>query len=180
MENYSKQAKDFLSKTNTTFKATFLKYDKHFDSDTEKRDIYKITLKRGNREYIFNFGQSISCSMQWTPNSIYAKNQLHKLGFPRLMGETKINMLRCEKLPLFGWNSNDFIKNKNFSEPTEYDVLACLVKYDPETFEDFCFSYGYNEDSIKAYKVYESVVNEWNNVAMLWSELEIEELQEIQ
>lgn len=28
--------------------------------------------------------------------------------------------------------------------PTPYDVLACLTKYNPETFEDFCVTFGYD------------------------------------
>jgi len=64
--------------------------------------------------------------------------------------------------------------------PTEYDVLTCLTKYDPETFEDFCSEFGYDEDSRKAEKIYKAVVNEYNNVAMLWNDSEIELLSEIQ
>lgn len=45
-------------------------------------------------------------------------------------------------------------------EPTAYDVLACLEKSDPGTFEEFCSEYGYSDDSIKATKLYGSVVRE--------------------
>ena len=34
--------------------------------------------------------------------------------------------------------------------PKLYDILACLTKYDPESFENFCSEYGYDEDSRKA------------------------------
>ena len=60
--DYEKQATDFLTKTNTSFNATFLENGFHFDGDTETRDIYEITLKRGGRNYTFNFGQSINNS----------------------------------------------------------------------------------------------------------------------
>lgn len=180
MNKYDKQAKNFLAKTKTTFKVEFLKYDKYFESDKEKRDIYKITLKRGNREFSFDFGQSINCSMQWIANTIYAKNACHKLGNPRLFGKNKNEMFKNAKLSLFGGIYNDFVLNKNFEEPTPYSVLACLTKYDPESFEDFCSNFGYDTDSIKATKVYKAVVDEWKNVAMLWNDSEIEELQEIQ
>lgn len=34
--------------------------------------------------------------------------------------------------------------------PTMYDVLTCLTKYDPDTFEDFCSEFGYDTDSRRA------------------------------
>lgn len=64
-------------------------------------------------------------------------------------------------------------------EPTMYDILATLTKYNPETFEDFCGEYGYNTDSIKALKTYKAVQREFNGVNRLFSDI-LEELQEIQ
>jgi len=63
-------------------------------------------------------------------------------------------------------------------EPEMYDILACLQKYDPETFEFFCSNYGYDEDSRKAYKTYKAVCKEWAAVERLFSDC-LEELQEI-
>jgi hypothetical protein len=63
--------------------------------------------------------------------------------------------------------------------PTMYDILACLTKYNPETFEDFCSEYGYNEDSINAQKTYKAVKREFNGVYRLFSDI-LEQLQEIQ
>jgi len=65
-------------------------------------------------------------------------------------------------------------------EPSAYDLLSCLTKYDPGTFENFCSDYGYDPDSRKAEKTYRSVLEEWNNVSNLFTEYEIEQLQEIQ
>lgn len=64
-------------------------------------------------------------------------------------------------------------------EPTMYDILTCLTKYNPETFEDFCSEYGYNTDSINAQKTYKAVKREFNGVNRLFSDI-LEELQEIQ
>ena len=63
--------------------------------------------------------------------------------------------------------------------PTMYDILTCLTKYNPETFEDFCSEYGYNTDSINAQKTYKAVKREFNGVNRLFSDI-LEELQEIQ
>jgi len=63
--------------------------------------------------------------------------------------------------------------------PTMYDILTCLTKYDPETFEYFCREYGYNTDSIKALKTYKAVKREFNGVNRLFGDI-LEQLQEIQ
>ena len=64
-------------------------------------------------------------------------------------------------------------------EPTMYDILTCLTKYNPETFENFCGEYGYNTDSIKALETYKAVQREFNGVNRLFSDV-LEQLQEIQ
>lgn len=46
------------------------------------------------------------------------------------------------------------------NRPDEYSILACLEKYDPETFEDFCMSFDYDTDSIKARETFEAVDKE--------------------
>jgi hypothetical protein len=63
--------------------------------------------------------------------------------------------------------------------PTMYDILACLTKYDPETFAAFCASYGYDEDSRTAERIYKAVCKEWRAVERLFSDI-LEDLQEIQ
>jgi len=133
MNEYEKQAQDFLDKTNTEFTATFNRHGKYFDDDKQARDIYNITLKRGGREYTFKFGQSVV-------------------------------------------NSG---KKPNRKAPTAYDVLACITKYDPGTFEEFCGEFGYDTDSKKAEKTYKAVVQEWLTVSRLYNDEEIELMAEI-
>jgi len=139
MNEYDQQAKDFLDCTSTTIDIEFIKHDYHFIDDTDTRDVYKITLKRGRREYSFNFGQSLA-------KSVNPKN----------------------------WLSS----NKRVS-PTPYDALSCLSGYSPGPFFDFCADYGYDVDSIKAKRVYDNVVDEYFNLQKLYSESELEQLQEI-
>ena len=64
--------------------------------------------------------------------------------------------------------------------PTAYAVLSCLQKYDAGTFENFCSEFGYDTDSRTAEKIYKAVCKEYDNVCKLWTDQEIEELQEIQ
>lgn len=65
-------------------------------------------------------------------------------------------------------------------EPTAYDILAFLQKYDCGSFSDFCSDFGYEIDSRIAKKTYKSVVNEFINIDKLFTEEQIEKLQEIQ
>lgn len=66
------------------------------------------------------------------------------------------------------------------NEPTLYSVLTCLTKYDPESFEDFCANYGYDEDSRNAEKTYKAVLKEWENMNRLFTSEELELLTIIQ
>lgn len=64
-------------------------------------------------------------------------------------------------------------------KPSSYDVLACLTKYDPGTFEDFASEFGYNTDSRKALALYLSIQEEFTQVRSFFSSTELETLQEI-
>ena len=63
-------------------------------------------------------------------------------------------------------------------------ILACLQKYEVGTFDDFCSEFGYNDRPLseypKVHKIWQAVESEFDNVKRLFSEEEIEELQEIQ
>jgi hypothetical protein len=167
---YEIQAERFLISTDTKFSAKFLKYDVHFDNDTDKRDIYEITLTRGNRKYVFNFGQYVNSSGRFWKYGRYESGcewgRLHKGVYvkPSSIGTGETD----------AWK-----KNPDFKEPTPYAVLACLQKYDPGTFENFCSDFGYDTDSRRAEKIYKAVQNEWTSINLLFSDSEIEQLQEI-
>lgn len=74
--------------------------------------------------------------------------------------------------------SKDFLFDKFF--PREYDILACMQKYDCGTFENFCAEFGYDTDSRKAEKIYNACVKEFTALQTLYNDEEIEEMQEIQ
>ena len=65
------------------------------------------------------------------------------------------------------------------NEPSMYDILACLTKYDTESFDDFCSSYGYDTDSRSAERIYKAVCKEYNAVERLFGDI-LDELSEIQ
>lgn len=153
---YEKQAQDFLEKTNTTFHAEFFGHGLYFDDDKEQRDIYTITLTRDKKKMVFKFGQSITNSgltVQRNPHKVFRKTLYDVEMIPRKGGRVI---------------------------PTAYDVLTCLTKYDPGSFENFCGEFGYDTDSKKAEKTYFAVQKEYYDLCKLFSQDELAQMAEIQ
>ncbi len=132
--DYQKQAEDFLAKTGTSMRVTFICNGPYFEDDEEDRDSFLVSFNRvSKRQRIrVRFGQSLDKSTG------------------------------CGDKP-----------------PTAYDVLACLTKNDPGSFDDFCSEFGYSNDSIKALSTYKAVVSEWKKVKRIWGDC-LSELEEIQ
>ena len=63
--------------------------------------------------------------------------------------------------------------------PSIYTVLACIQKYYPGTFEDFCDEFGYDTDSRQAEKTYQAVKKEYEDFAALFPEGIPDEIREI-
>lgn len=108
-------------------------YKRHLSSDKESRCVFKITLKKGGKQFTFNFGQSIA---------------------------------------------------EGTNEPTLYDVLACLQKYDVGSFVDFCREFGYSgydqytgRIDKQSLKIYNAVVKEYEGMQRLFNSEELELLQ---
>lgn len=165
--SYQKQANDFLESIGATFKATFSHYGKYFQDDKESRDVYNIVFERSGRfPLTLTFGQSIAHSgkfivMDRGVNKFNTKEQAKKFMFQmHLTGQPE--------------------KNKDFAEPSAYDILACITKNDPGTLEDFCSEFGYDPDSKKVEKIYLAVCDEWRKVISFFSPTEVEQLQNIQ
>ncbi len=182
MNEYEQKANKFLKNTDTKFKAEFLKNDFHFSDDKNKRDIYLITLKRGEREFKFNFGNSLNNSLKFEIIKGYLSEaiieKLNKKGLS-LNGCNTIEDKKKYFIYFIGYG--EFWKeNKNFKIPSAYDVLAGLTSYNPATFKEFCLTFDYDEDSKKAEKIYIAVLEEWKNIQILYSDEEILKLHEIQ
>lgn len=177
MSEYETQANNFLAETKTSFNVEFLRNGLYFDDDKDKRDIYNITFKRGEREYKFKFGQSIAESgfkvvqtkTNHCLNNLAALKDLAQCKDKREAIQKVNNALSLHSITIY-----DRVK------PTPYDVLACLTKYDCGTFENFCSEFGYDTDSRKAEKTYKAVCDEWINIQRLFTDEEIEDLREIQ
>ena len=64
--------------------------------------------------------------------------------------------------------------------PDEYDIITCLTKDDPGSFENFCSDFGYDTDSRSAEKTYKAVKAEWEKVLRVFGDGEcLDDLREI-
>jgi len=169
LSTYEITANEFLAKTKTSLKVEFLKHGKHFTDDKDSRDIYKVSLTRGQRNYTFDFGQSINNSQYFQDKHI--KSRTYTTSGAARTGNYKITNLDYVK---------EFCTLIKGTEPTAYDVLVSITKYDPGTFEDFCSEFEYDTDSKKAEKTYNAVKDGYMSVCALFSDDELNELQEIQ
>lgn len=120
-------ANKFCRNNNVIITSVFTGRKKHFKCDTQPRDTYAVTIRRGNAAMTVNYRQSI-----------------FNIG----------------------------------KKPSKYDILACLTKSDPGSFEDFCSDFGYDSDSRKAYHIYEAVCKEWQGVKEVFIGV-LEQLREI-
>ena len=82
------------------------------------------------------------------------------------------------------WDS--IYNTRNNIEPTEYDILACLEKYDVGTFCDFCNEFGYSEYDEDGYlnrknkQLYNAVKKEYESLCRIFTDEQMEMLREIQ
>jgi len=171
MDEYEKQAEDFLKATRTEMSISFWKTGKHFEDDKVERDIYDITLTREGRSWTFQFGNSLSHSGRF----LVEGKRLHT------EEEAKAFLKKRYGAYAGGAGFKGYVKvNKVFREPTPYDVLSVLTKYPSDSFSEFCADYGYDEDSRKAEKIYNAVKDEYANLERLFSEAELDELRRIE
>ena len=79
------------------------------------------------------------------------------------------------------WHTFNFTQSahatENGEEPTEYDVLACLTKFEPGEYWDWCNEYGM-ENSEDSWNTWKECVKEWRKVYDLFHDV-MEEFQMI-
>lgn len=149
---YNEAAAEFLHYTQAKISKEFKKIGKHFEGDKNDRPIYLITISKGERKYSFNFGESI-------------------------------NHLQENKQKIKVWGGAFFKKHLDEllakNPPSDYSILAALEKHDVGSFENFCSEFGYEQDSRKAEKIYNSVKNEFKSLQIIFTDKELELMQDI-
>ena len=136
MNEYDKQAEDFLKKTGTTFNVIAYKgrNPMHKD-DKDMMDKWLVEFVRGDEEWDFPFYMGLG---------------------------------------------------HNGAKPSAYDVLACIQKYEVDSFEEFCAEFGYDmyDNNYMGYnkrswEIYRAVCDEYEEVQRMFGDV-LEELSEIQ
>ena len=170
MSEYLEQAKSFLNKANAKCEIVYGGISRNeIWKEKEKRNWYDVTIATPRGKMTFTFWDSIhNTEISTTTFEEYAKK---KLKYNRVE-----DMSYGEKVKA----KNDLTRLKAKAVPNEYDILACLQKYDVGTFEDFCSEFGYDEDSRTAERTYIAVIKEYKDLTRIFTEEQMEELSEIQ
>ena len=168
MNEYNKQALDFLKKAHAKINIDFVGFAVNVMwNETARRALYRVAIStpRGQMEFDF-WGSLFDTEILMMTKNDYAKKRF-KCMYDYLDYSDKCT---CVK---------ELARKKEDAIPSEYDVLACMTHYDPGTFANFCADFGYDEDSIRATKVYFAVQEEWNNLCRIFTSEQLEELAEI-
>lgn len=139
------------------------------------------TLKKLVREYIENSQYEKAASLVQDELEIGFKVEFKEHGFHFQDDKYKrdiyiITLSRGTRSYSIKFGQSIFNSGK---EPTIYSVLSCLTKHDPGDLQNFCDEFGYDIDSKKAEKIYNAVLDEFNNMKMLFCDYELEILQGI-
>ena len=170
MNEYLEQAKNFLNNANAKCEIVYGGISRNENwKEKEKRNWYDVTITTPRGKMTFTFWDSIhNTKISTMTFEEYAKK---KLKYNRVE-----DMSYREKVKA----KNYLARLKADTVPNEYDVLACLEKYDPGTFEDFCSEFGYDEDSKTAERIYIAVIKQYKDLTKIFTEEQMEELSEIQ
>ena len=165
MNEYLKQAKNFLNNANAKCEIVYGGISRNENwKEKEKRNWYDVTITTPRGKMTFIFWDSIH-------NTKISTMTFEEYAKKKFKCNRVENMLYREKVKV----KNDLARLKAEAVPNEYDVLACLEKYDPGTFENFCSEFGYDEDSRTAERIYIAVIKEYKDLTRIFTKEQIEE-----
>ena len=171
MNEYEKQATEFLASTGATIECTKLGTFPFFSDDEEPRDVFNVTIARGTRSYSFKFGDSLANTMKRavarTPNLVPTTEMMRHVGVRNSAEFSAWVQRNKEKLRAVP------------KQPTAYSILAAMTKYNPGSFKSFRDEFGYSTDSTKARDAYIAVQDEYHGLCSLFTNEEMELLAEI-
>ena len=189
MENeYEKQANDFLARHNMTFSAVLIGSDcPRFCEDAAKMKNMGEVNHFPRKSHIH--GKHYRCTISRPCKEAHGGRVEVSFDFWNSYAEEERNFFVAMGRPLeYQYASmpssvaairRKYAKEKGQKYPRAYDMLACIEKNDPGTFEDFCGDFGYDSDSRKAFDVYLAVQDEARKVSRFFTAEEMEELREI-
>jgi hypothetical protein len=186
MSEYTQQAEDFLKKHNLEFRVVLIGNDCPKFCEDARKDVdmdkvntfprrthlhgkhYRCTISGQGRGHVsFDFWNSYQDELinHARKHGPYRYDDvMASIGFGKGQG-TRIQTI--------------IAKYPQTLTPTAYDLLACLEKNEPGTFEEFCSDFGYDTDSRRAEETWRAVTEEYIKVRRFFKPDELEELQEI-
>ena len=172
MNEYVKQAKDFLEKANATMEIKFVGCFPNDDWDNGKEhNCYHATIKTPRGEMKIKFWDSLHNTEICNTTDRQFAEKMYRTRYECLSGSEKN---RAKKL---------LAEEKAKAVPTEYDILACLEKYEVGSMDNFMYEFGYEIKSVKDMtnfiNTYNAVVKEYNDLCRIFTEEQMEELREI-
>lgn len=168
MTPYQQRARDFLQSANATMEIRFIGQMRNTDwKETALRNAYDVTLKTPRGAMALTFWDSIH-------NTEIASTTLHEYAKKRFKCEYRYLTLGDQRKA-----AKELKAKKAAAAPTEYDILACITKDDPGTFEGFCADFGYDEDSRTAERIYFACQREYKQLSRLFTSEQMEALAEI-
>lgn len=197
MNEYKKQAEDFLHDTETSLTVieAVPQKDPLWTKKGEKHGInYSVTLKNKRHTYVFDFWGSIAdlekleLAERAETRGIYSSeyfaikdwcNEQATQTVPGIIkGNTATIGIQKE------YTANRWLKNvvetvKILIKPKAYDILACLNTLEEDTLEDFCSALGYDSDSITALNTFEACKEQDRQLRKLFTMDQLEKLNNI-
>lgn len=81
-------------------------------------------------------------------------------------------------------NTEDRVKYaKGYKKPSAYEILACLEKYEPDTFDNWLLDTGYSGQPVSEYpnvlKMWTSCMEQYRGLRKIFTEEQMEQLREI-
>lgn len=180
-DKYLEKALNFLERTNTTLEVVEAvpQTSPLWAEKGEKHGIkYSVTLKNKYHTYVFDYWGSIRDAelVEFTDYCVKRGNTDNSYGYKVLefLNDNNVNVKLLISAPK---RLVDTVRE--LVKPNEYDILACLDVLYEDTFEDFCLSYGYSTDSIKALKTFDAVREQDRNLKKLFNFKDLELLADI-
>ena len=169
MNEYVKQAKDFLTSCNATMEIKYVGLEKPNWDDKPHRT-YDCTIKTPRGEMMVHFYDSLANTELWMSYNEYYEKKFRRV-YEFISPSEKIRFQKELKA------------KREEAIPTEYDILSCLTKYDVGSMDDFMHEFGYEitctQDMTNFINTYNAVVKEYNDIRRCFTEEQIGALWEI-
>lgn len=141
---------------------------------------YVLTINKNGRDYSFDFYAAIANSYRFGTKNIklYGENlstvkeELKEYHVPDFQVNNEHNPLEFQRIQE---------STKNHQKYVLTSILGSLVRdiNCPSWFDDFCCEYGFDNDSITAKKIWESVIEQNSKVERCFNSKQLQKLQKL-